>query len=166
MRGSREDQLVARPSRCLTEDNAPQSLHWAEVGGDRFVVSTELTDAIRSSVADSMVIEAVQDFRALLERIEQCRAIDPDDVVPVARHPQLWELRVNDQSSGVHIRIYCAELPELPHIVVALHAHAKFVAGTPADIKARQDEAISLAILRLEAGRRTWWGLPRSDTPA
>lgn len=135
-------------------------LHWAKVGTDPRVVSRELVAAVEASVPAAHKVDAVQDLRALLERVEQCRALDPDDVVPVARHPHLWELRLNDQASGVHVRIYCAEVPELPHDVVALHAHAKFTDGSPSEIKVRQDQAISLAILRFDAGRRDRWGLP------
>jgi phage-related protein len=105
------------------------------------------------------VVEAVQDLQALITRVERCVAVDPDDVVPVASHPNLWELRLNDHASGVHLRIYYAEVAELPHTVVALHAHAKFTDGTPSEIKQQQDEAISLAMLRFHAGVKGLWGL-------
>lgn len=140
-------------------ENAPQTIHWASVGGDSRAVVDELVAAVKASVPEARVRDTVLDVQALLERIEQCRALDPQDVVPVARHHSLWEIRLNDQASGVHIRIYCAELPDLPHTIVALHAHAKFVGGTEQEIRDQQDQAISLAILRLEAGRKTAWGL-------
>lgn len=150
---------MPRPSRCLDVANAPQVIHWAAVGGDPEVVSEELVSAVKLSVPPGQVVDAVSDIQALLGRIEHCQAVDPDDVVPVARYEYMWELRVDDKASGVHLRIYCAELPELPHTVIALHAHAKFVAGTDAEIKKRQDEAISVAALRFEAGEKSLWGI-------
>lgn len=157
---------MPRPSRCLDAARAPQVVHWAEVSGDRTVVSEELVAAVKESVDASLVVDTVQDVQALLTRVEQCQLGDPKDVVPVARHPFLWEIKLNDHSAGVHLRIYCAEVPELPNTIVALHAHAKFTAGSAGEVQSRQDQAISLAMMRFESGRKDLWGIKRSASRA
>lgn len=124
------------------------------------MVSRELSDAIRASVPESHRSDAIGQMRALIQRVEQCLALDPDDVIPVAQHRSLWELRLNDQAFGIHVRVYIAEMPELPHDIVALHSHAKFVDGDDEEIRAKQGAAIGVAIDRWTRGRNTRWGLP------
>lgn len=147
-----------RPSRCLSPSRAPQVLHWATIGGDRTLVSREIQEVV-DALDEPLRIDAAASLIALFGRIEQCLAVDPDDVVPVARYSYMWEFRINDHASGIRLRLYCAELDEYPNTVIVLHAHAKLVEGSPAEIKQWQDEAISQAAIRFEAGRREAWGL-------
>lgn len=151
---------MPRPSRCLDPAKAPQTIHFAPVGDDTAAVADELIAAVKNSVTAERVVDTVNDINALIGRVEQCMAVDPDDVVPVASYDYLWELRLDDQASGVHIRIYVAEVNDYPHTLIALHAHAKFVGGTAADIKQRQNEATSLAAMRFKAGEKSRWGMP------
>lgn len=149
---------MARPSRCLTPGNAPQKLHWLPVAGDPKVVAQEI-QALVDQLKPELRVAAAGSLIALMSRIEECHAIDPDDVVPVASFPYMWEYRVDDQASGIHLRLYGAEIPEYPNTIIVLHAHEKFVDGTAAEIKERQDQAMSLAAMRFIAGKSVSWGL-------
>jgi hypothetical protein len=82
-----------------------------------------------------------------------------DDLGPVRREPpHIFELRWR---FGRHLyRLYFAEAPEFPEHLIALHFHHKDVEGlTDAEITAAQDEAISTAQLRYQAGATRNWGL-------
>lgn len=87
--------------------------------------------------------------------------LDPADDCfdPVARDPDLWELRWTFEDGSVW-RMYHAEPAEAPGYLLALAFHEKDVAGSPAEIKARQDAWIDTAARRYIDGRPWQWGLP------
>lgn len=149
-----------RQSRCLDPGNAPQEYFWAVIDGDPKAVAKELAAAIRAAVPAEQVVNVAADVNALLERIARCEAVQPDDVKPVTRHDHMYEFKVDDQASGVHLRLYCAEVPELPRHVVVLRVHQKVVEGDDEAIRKQQNAEIDVAIRRLDLGRRTFWGMP------
>ena len=149
-----------RHSRCLEKANAPQNVVFACIDGDERTVVREMQDAVRSSVAPEVLADAIGQLRALITRVERCEAVDPDDVRNISRDRDLWELRLDDQAFGVHVRIYVTEIPEFPHLLIALHAHAKFIDGTEEEIAAKQNAAIDEASRRWAAGRHDRWGIP------
>lgn len=149
----------SRPSRCLDRSNAPQVLHWATIDGVDEAPKKDLLTALVQVVPRSELTDYWPWVMSVFRRIEQCMAIDPDDVVPLARHMHMWELRINDQPRGVHIRVYQAEVPELPNTLVALHAHLKVIAQSEEETKRLQDVEIFKAIRRFDLGRQTRWGI-------
>lgn len=149
----------AHDSRCLYEVNAPQSIHWATVDGDPACVAQELIGVVRAVVPTQHQIDAKADVMAVIERFESCRAIDPDDVVPVARDARLWEMRIELLAYALLIRVYETEIDELPAHIVALRAHRKHVDLTDEEIRAAQDAEIDIASSRYDGGRSVFWGL-------
>lgn len=168
----------SRPSRCLSRTNAPQELHWAQVGDKVKLPLRELEAALAEGIPPKQLIDVAAWLDSTLERIAQCRALDPDDVVPVAQHSDLWELRIDLTDSGFLegavipekfetsygngplVRIYEAEVVELPRHMVALHAHLKIIANEESKTRSLQDARIQRASTRFTAGRPTRWGLP------
>ncbi|MER6936698.1 hypothetical protein ABTX24_18725 [Nocardioides sp. NPDC127514] len=119
----------------------------------------DLISAVKETVPLAAQPEAKADVAALLERVEQCRAVDPDDVKPIAQHHCIWEMRLDIRTHGLCLRIYETEIAELPAHIVALHAHRKVISGSPEDIRAAQDKEILVASTRWDDGRPQFWGL-------
>lgn len=149
----------SRPSRCLDTDNAPLELQWAVIESDPVFVKRALLLAVKDQVPQAALVDAWGEVQAILQRYEQCLAIDPDDIKPIARHAHLWELRIELEAYGVLLRVYEAEVPELPSSLVALHAHRKVIGATEDETKRAQDVEIFIAIRRFDTGRRDRWGL-------
>lgn len=148
----------SRDSRCLYPVNAPQAIHWARIAGDARAVSQELVAVIRAAVPQAAMTDAVADVRAVLERFEQCRAVDPDDVKPIAQDSRLWEMRIELAAFILLIRIYETEVKELPGQIVALRVHQKQIGPDEASTKALQDAEIAVASQRWSAGYPDLWG--------
>lgn len=78
----------------------------------------------------------------------------------ISLYPELFELKwthYGKHKGGTHLRQYHSE-PEIePRVLVALHIHLKDIHGTPKEIRANQDQEISYAKLRHEAGRKRNW---------
>ncbi|PJJ77507.1 hypothetical protein CLV28_0727 [Sediminihabitans luteus] len=148
-----------RFSRCTESANAPQRLHWAVIGGDPRFVFNELATAIKAQVHPNALIDAIADLRAVLERIEQCAAVDPSDIKNITRNRDLWEMRFHLDTWGLIIRIYETEVRELPAHIVLLHAHQKVVDVRPEEIADLQNEQIDVATARWIEGRPSAWGL-------
>ncbi|PUB21462.1 hypothetical protein C8K30_1145 [Promicromonospora sp. AC04] len=147
-----------RMSRCTDPSNAPQQLHWAVVSDTR--VERELVTAVLPHVPRAALPDAIADIKAVLQRITTCQAIDPDDVKNITRDRNLFEVRFQLESFGLLIRIYTAELPELPHHVLALHVHQKVIGVTDDETADLQNAEIDIASRRLALGHATRWGLP------
>lgn len=148
-----------RPSRCLSTANAPQVMRWATIDGETEAPKKDLLRALVPLVPQAELADYWAWVMSTFRRVEHCLAVDPRDVKPVARHPHIWEIRIDDQPHGVHIRAYQAEVPELPGTLVILHAHVKLIAETDEETKALQDAAIFTAIRRFDLGRATRWGI-------
>ena len=151
-----------RDSRCLYEANAPQAIHWATLQDDPVVsVGAELIAVIRANTRSQVWADVAADVRAILERFQQCVAIDPEDIKPIAQDGRLWEIRIDLTTDGLLLRIYETEIPELPGNIVALLCHHKVVVyGDEAETRRMQDEKIGEARSRWDRGRPTFWGLP------
>lgn len=147
-----------RLSRCTDPANAPQSIHWAVI--DDIHVERELVTAVVPHVVRAALPDVVAEIKAVLQRIATCRAVDPDDIKNIARDRDLFEIRFQLPSFGLLIRIYTAELKELPRHVVALHVHQKVIGVSEAETADLQNQQIDLASRRLAQGRATRWGLP------
>lgn len=149
-----------RPARCLDKANAPQQMHWAPIDGDPRRVSSELAQAIRFFIEGREALEeAMGQMRALIGRVEQCVAVDPEDIVNITRDRELWELRLDDQAQDMHVRVYCTQIAPLPHVLIALHVQAKDVSLPDEEILEAQNDAIDEASRRWRQGREDWWGL-------
>jgi hypothetical protein len=150
-----------RDSRCLYIENAPQPIHWAVIPGEPAVkVAVELIGVVRSIVPRAAQVDAGADVIAMLERYSRCVAVDPEDVVPVAQDPRLWEFRLDLTTYGLLLRIYETEIDEVPGHLIALRAHHKIVVdGDDDETKSLQDAEIGVASARWDDGRPTFWGL-------
>lgn len=152
------DPCDYRLSRCTVLSNAPQQLHWAVVGDNK--VERALVTAVMPHVARSALPDVIADIKAVLQRITTCQAIDPDDVKNLTRDRNLFEIRFQLDSFDLVVRIYTAELAELPHHVIALRVHQKVIGVTNGETADRQNDEIDIASRRLALGRATKWGLP------
>lgn len=117
-------------------------------------------------------LESLSDFdRDELEgRIQALREMASYGTIPktskqfenVSLYPDLFELKWTHHGKhrgGAHLRQYHSEPEVETRILVALHIHLKNVHGTPSEIRANQDQEISFAKLRHEAGRKRNWML-------
>lgn len=148
-----------RFSRCTDVRNAPQTWHWATIDGDKYKVQRELADAIRTHVPAAARLDVVAEVKSIIERIEACQAIDPDQVQNLARDRNLWEVRFQLQSARLCIRIYVTEIAILPEHIIALLAHRKVVDVGEDEIADLQNEEIDEASRRWVAGRANYWGV-------
>lgn len=149
-----------KPSRTLDQKFAPQSIHWATVEGDRAAVARELIGVVKAEVAPEVQADAKAEVVALLERYEQCTAVQPDHIKQIRKDPRLWEMRIPAKAYRLLIRIYETEIDELPKHLVALRVHQKeIVQGDAAATRAAQNSEIDVASARWDAGRTTCWGL-------
>jgi len=145
-----------RFSRCIDPRYAPQKIHWATV--DDIKVQRELVRAVSETVPRSAIIDAIADINAVLDRVETCEALDPEDVKNITRDRELFEIRINVESFGLLLRLYTVEPNWAPHTIVVLRVHAKHV--TPGeDPNLEQDKEIDEASRRRVNGLATRWGL-------
>lgn len=148
-----------RYSRCTDSRNAPQVWHWAVVDGDPTVVWREMIDAVRPHVPPMALPEVRADIRVVLERVQACEALDPEDIKNIARDRDLWEIRFQLETWDLLIRIYETEVPDLPNHVVALVAHEKVTDVSDDEIADMQNEQIDRASRRWLDGRSSFWGI-------
>lgn len=148
-----------RHSRCTNIENAPQKWHWAAVEGDPKKVWRELVQALSANVHRNAVPDLIGDVKAIFERIEACKAVDPDHIKNITRNRDLWEVRFQLDTWGLVVRIYETEIPELPEHVVALLSHQKVVDVGEDEIADLQNEQIDEATTRWIAGRTAFWGI-------
>lgn len=93
-----------------------------------------------------------QELADLMRRAEAGRLLWGEDLVDVMRHAHLFEMRwdlfpYEGESPPVVARLYFAEPPSDPTLLLALHLHLKDLdAGV--DIRAEQNAAMDLAELR------------------
>lgn len=158
------DRRPPRRSRCLSAENAPQRLHWAEIDGDPRLVVNELRAEVEAALpagsSPQLARAVIQDVGAVLEAVKHCTAQDPEDVRSVAMNRDLFEIRIRVAVNGLLIRIYETEDPRLPGHIVLLLAHVKNVSGlTEDEISRLQNEQIEEAVRRWRDGRSTLWGL-------
>ncbi len=149
-----------RHSRCVDPVHAPQQIHFASIDGDANFVHHELVNAVRPHVHPNAMPDVVGEMRAVLERIEACRAIDPDHIKNITRNRDLWEIRFQMRSFDLVIRIYETEIGELPRHLVALLAHQKVTDVDEGEIADMQNAEIDEATRRWVHGRSTYWGVP------
>ncbi|WP_243077345.1 hypothetical protein [Microbacterium sp. SS28] len=81
-----------------------------------------------------------------------------EDLQPIHRDPELYELRWNFGETLV--RQYHAEPARLPQVLVKLHLHLKHLATESESLTTElQNQQIGYALLRYRAGERTDWAL-------
>lgn len=146
-----------RMSRCTDPSCAPQELRWAAVDDVKTV--HELVTAVRPHVPDAALPDVIADIKAVLRRVTTCEAVDPDDVKNISRDRNLFEIRIQLDAWGLLIRIYTAELPELPKVILVLHVHQKVIGVGDSETADLQNAEIDIASRRLTLGRSTRWGL-------
>jgi len=149
-----------RVSRCTDGRNAPQHWWWAVVDGDPKRVWRELVAAVRPNVHPNAMPDVVGDIRAVLERVEACQAVDPDDVKNISRNRDLWEVRFQLETWNLVIRIYETEVGHLPEHMVALLAHEKVTDVADDEIADMQNAQIDEATARWVKGQPLNWGIP------
>jgi len=147
-----------RVSRCTDPRNAPQEIFWAEINGDKYLVRNEFVSSVREMVPVPALKDAIGTIKALLKRVEQCNAVDPKDVVNVARDRELFELRVQAQAFNLLLRFYETEPANAPHTIVMLKAHAKDLAA-PHLMNDEQNREIDEASRRRTLGMKNQWGI-------
>jgi hypothetical protein len=80
-----------------------------------------------------------------------------EDLKPVARDPELWEIRW--EFEGVQWRLYHGEPALAPGWLIGLRFHRKSV-GTDIETRLAQNGEIDIASRRFTQGRLWHWGLP------
>lgn len=81
-----------------------------------------------------------------------------DDLQPIVRDPDLWELRWNF-GDNIPVRQYHGEPPELPEALIKLHMHMKDTStGDTQTINQAQNTQILYAKFRYMGGRHARWG--------
>lgn len=148
-----------RHSRCIDPANAPQAWHWAVIQGDPTLVWRELVAAIEPHISKAERPDVIGSIKAVLERVEQCRAVDPDDVRNIERNRDLWEIRFQLEPWDLVIRIYETEISLLPNHIVALLSHEKVVDVAADEIADLQNAQIDEATRRWVSGRASLWGI-------
>jgi len=135
--------------------------------GDESVMN-ELRDAVmavgpRSNPPTTAeVCMRLAELRALIREAED-GALNAPSWRPVARNPDLWELRWEWALSHVLVRCYFHEPPSHPSETVVAKAHVKDVSpAASAQINNLQDQHIDEAGRRVVAGTGWAWGLQAS----
>jgi hypothetical protein len=148
--------LTERQSRCASGEGT--ELEWVKYVDDDHEEVIRLTRWLMT-LPQAVMEECIGRIQALNERAAQ--GLVPrtdDDLCPIARDPDLWELRWNF-GDNIPVRQYHGEPAELPDSLVRLHMHMKDTSSDDAQvINEAQNIQISYAILRYMAGRQGRWG--------
>ena len=138
-------------SRCCDPAGAP--FHWddyQERDGTR-AVENELDDALQDDCETQYEYELRRgEIEALKARASAGELSSEDEIVPVRRHPLLWELRW--EFGGRPFRLYHGEPKVYPRLLLALRYHWKRTDESQDEIEARQEEHMDVA-----AGRHDDW---------
>ena len=144
-------------SRCCTPGGAPY--HWCdyvERDGTR-VVENELDESLQDGCATQYEYEVRRgEIEALKARASGGELASEDEILPVRRHPLLWELRWH--FGGRPFRLYHSEPRAFPRLLLALKYHWKWTDGSQEEIDRRQESEMDEA-----AGRHEDWELRHPD---
>lgn len=147
----------ARRSRCQTRQDPPLAWHYYRELPGKSPVIPEFKKALEG------LPQTVREWRLgeISQRLNAASRGELEigqELKPLARDPDLWELRW--RFSGEHWRLYHGEPAELPLHLLALLFHQKDTSGSEDDVKRAQDRFIHAARHRYVTGRRSRWGLP------
>lgn len=136
----------------------PLTFHFAQIDGPPSPVIAELLDVCTGrSPTETEMLKA-----ELVDRIRVAclgRLGDPEQVKAIAQDPNVWEIRWENLPRVGSVRLYVAEPPLFPGVLLALHVHRKLITGTEDEKRADQNAAIALALRRYGLGQASRWGL-------
>lgn len=136
----------------------PLTFHFVQVDGPPSPVVAELLEVCTGrNATDTEMLKA-----EVYDRIRVAclgRLGDPEQVKAIAQDPNVWEIRWENLPGVGSVRLYVAEPPLFPGVLLALHVHRKLITGTDEEKRADQNAAIAVALRRYGLGRANRWGI-------
>jgi len=143
-------------SRCESARSVPLDWHNYQATDRTQVVAAEIDQCYVGLTPIEKVMRQVE-LRERLVDAASGTLTRGSKLKKVRSQPDLWEIRW--KFDGVPWRMYHAEPPSEPNLLLALKFHRKVVSGTQFSIRRKQNRQMSEAAERYKSGQGYRWGI-------